>query len=268
VVKPPRVLAIAAHPDDIEFMMGGTLLLLGRAGCDLHYMTLSTGNLGSSVHSAARTRAIRRGEAREGARRLGATWHPAITDDLEILYTLPLLRRVSAVIREVNPGILLTHSPADYMEDHMTTCRLVVSAAFARGIPNWRTTPHRPHVAGDVTLYHAMPHMLRDPLGHRVMPELLVDIGSVVRLKREAAAAHRSQKEWLDVSQGMDSYLASIEGFSRDLARRHRKFRFAEGWRRHLAVGFCDEAADPMRAFLGPACWVNPAYRPNLERGV
>ena len=45
----PAVLAVAAHPDDIEFRMAGTLLLLGDAGWDLHYCNLSRGNLGSET---------------------------------------------------------------------------------------------------------------------------------------------------------------------------------------------------------------------------
>ena len=72
------VFAIAAHPDDIEFMMGGTLLLLKAAGCRLHYLTVSSGNCGSSVYSAARTRAIRRAESQEAARLLGAEWHASL----------------------------------------------------------------------------------------------------------------------------------------------------------------------------------------------
>ena len=44
-------MAIAAHPDDIEFMMAGTLILLRDAGWQIHYMNLSTGNLGSMILS-------------------------------------------------------------------------------------------------------------------------------------------------------------------------------------------------------------------------
>ena len=43
----PRAFAVAAHPDDIEFMMAGTLILLGRAGYELHYMTIANGSCGS-----------------------------------------------------------------------------------------------------------------------------------------------------------------------------------------------------------------------------
>ena len=267
MVTPPTVFAVAAHPDDIEFMMGGTLLLLKQAGCELHYMTLSSGSLGSSVHSAARTRSIRRGEAKEGARLLGAEWHPSLADDLEILYDLRALRRLAAIVREVNPGILLTHSPSDYMEDHTNTCRLAVTAAFARGAPNFKTLPQRPHLGSEVTIYHAMPHTLRDPLGFRVIPESFVDIGSVLERKREAAAAHRSQKEWLDVSQGMDSYLLTIENYSREMGSLSRRFRHAEGWRRHLHAGFCGPEADPLSEALGKKRRINPEYRKLQERG-
>src|SRR5512134_2470435 len=148
----PVALAIAAHPDDIEFYMAGTLLVLKAAGWEIHYLNLSSGNCGSTVMSPATTRATRRAEAKRAARILGSHWHPPMCDDLEIVYSLPTLRRVAAIIRDVRPALVLTHSPQDYMEDHMNTCRLAVSAAFARGMPNFKTTPARPAVEIDVTV--------------------------------------------------------------------------------------------------------------------
>ena len=71
----PTVLAIAAHPDDIEFVMAGTLLLLGGSGWELHYLNVSTGNLGSTTMSPAKTAQVRRREARAAAKALGAVWH-------------------------------------------------------------------------------------------------------------------------------------------------------------------------------------------------
>ncbi|HXG47546.1 MAG TPA: PIG-L family deacetylase [Methylomirabilota bacterium] len=247
----PSVLAIAAHPDDIEFMMAGTMLLLAQAGCALHYLNVSSGNCGSMTLGPARTRAVRRAEAQRAARILGATWHPSLGDDLEILYDLKLLRCLAAVVREVNPRIVLTHAPVDYMEDHVNTCRLAVTAAFARGMPNFRTTPPRPAVTGQVTVYHALPHTLRDPLGNRVTPGLFVNVTPVHATKRAALAAHASQKEWLDATQGMDSYLQTMEAQDREVGRLSRRFRYAEGWRRHLPAGFCAEEADPLRDLLG-----------------
>src|SRR5271169_1449581 len=112
-----RAIAIGAHPDDIEFHMGGTLLLLREAGYEIHYWTLASGNCGSTQHSGTKTRRVRGQEAREAARVMGAIFHAPLTDDLEIVYTPELLRRAAAVIREVRPQIVLTHSPQDYMED-------------------------------------------------------------------------------------------------------------------------------------------------------
>lgn len=250
---PPAALAIAAHPDDIEFGMAGTLLQLRARGWAIHCLNLSTGNCGSLEEDAATTRRRRRREAQDAARRLGAAWHPPLCDDLEILYGLPLLRRLAAVVRTVRPRIVLTHSPVDYMEDHTNTCRLAVTAAFARGMPNFRTTPSRPAVPGDVTLYHAMPHGLRDPLRQPVRPDGFADTTPVHAAKRHALAAHASQKEWLDASQGMDSYLKAMDAMSLALGRMSRRFRHAEGWRRHLHLGFSAADDDPLAAALGPA---------------
>src|SRR5436190_5416648 len=105
----PRTSAIAivAHPDDIEFVMAGTLLLLKQRGWDIHYFNLSTGNCGSVRHSANSTRRLRLAEAKQAAKILGAHFHPPIADDLEILYDIKLLRRIAAVIRKAKPSIVL-----------------------------------------------------------------------------------------------------------------------------------------------------------------
>lgn len=246
----PNALAIAAHPDDIEFCMAGTLLLLKAAGWEIHYLNLSTGNCGSMTMSAARTRTVRRAEAKRAAKILGAHWHPPMCDDLEILYEVKTLRRLAAVIREVKPSVVLTHSPQDYMEDHMNTSRLAVTAAFSRAMPNFKTTPTRRAVGGDMTVYHAMPHGLRDGLRHRIVPGLFVNTASVHATKRESLAAHTSQKAWLDASQGMDSYLIAMDEMSSAVGKMSRRFRHAEGWRRHSHLGFCAEYHQPLENTL------------------
>jgi LmbE family N-acetylglucosaminyl deacetylase len=253
-------LAIAAHPDDIEFHMAGTLLQLRDRGWDIHCFNLSSGSLGSTVMTMEQTKRVRRTEAKEAARLMGAVWHPPVSHDLEILYGVTMIRKVASVIRKVNPSVVLTHPPVDYMEDHTETCRIAVTAAFAKGFPNYRTVPARQPAEGEVTVYHCMPHMLSDPMGRRVQPAAWVDVTSVMARKREALAAHRSQKQWLDETQGMDSYLKIMEGFGETLGRESGKFRFAEGWRKHLHAGFCAAEADPLREELGKAWRANPAW--------
>jgi len=61
---------------------------------------------------------------------------------------------------------------------------------------------------------------------------------------------HKSQKEWLDVSQGMGAYVQSMENMCRQVGRMSGRYRFAEGWTRHLSLGYCDEEADPIQAAL------------------
>ena len=263
---PNRIaIAVGAHPDDIEFYMAGTLLLLGKAGYQTHYLTLASGNCGSSEYNASTTRSIRNTEARAAAKTLGAQFHPSLTDDLEIIYDLALLRALAAVIREVKPQIVLTHSPQDYMEDHMNTSRLAVTAAFARGMPNFKTVPGRSAVTAEVTVYHAMPHGLRDGLRRRVIPEGFVNCASVHKTKREALAAHKSQQKWLGTSQGLNCYLLAMEDMALEVGRMSKQFKLAEGWRRHLHLGFCSAEADPLRQALGPKYRLNKAYEKCLE---
>ena len=261
-------IAIGAHPDDIEFYMAGTLVLLKKAGYETHYLTVANGSCGSVEYSVTATKAIRNTEAREAAKLLGATFHPSLVDDLEVVYSVGLLRSVAAVIREVKPSIVLTHSPQDYMEDHMTTSRLAVSAAFVRGMPNFRTTPSREPGDYDVTVYHAMPHGLRDGLRRRLIPGAFVDTTSVQKVKRDALAAHKSQQGWLDVSQGLSSFLLAMESMSLELGNMSKRFKCAEGWRRHLHLGLGTPDGDPLREALGRHYLVNKTYEQNLEKGI
>jgi LmbE family N-acetylglucosaminyl deacetylase len=261
-MKERRVaMAIAAHPDDIEFLMAGTLLLLGKRGFGLHYMTVSSGNCGSMTVGPGKTRKVRRSESKGAAKLLGAEYHNSLTDDLEILYDVRTLRHLAAVIREVGPNILLVPSPQDYMEDHTNTSRLAVTAAFARGMPNFRTVPTRKIVDCDVVLYHGMPHGLRDQLRHRIIPELFVNTESVHRRKREALVLHNSQKGWLDATQGMDSYLQVMDEMSLELGQMSGRFKHAEGWRRHLHYGFSAQDEDPLSEVLGQLVFKNDKWR-------
>ncbi len=258
-------IAIAAHPDDIEFVMAGTLLLLKARGFEIHYLNLSTGNLGSTQHSAKKTADVRRKEAKRAAQILGAHWHAPMCDDLEILYESKTLKKVAAVVREVKPRIVLTHSPQDYMEDHSNASRLAVTAAFAHGVPNYKTSPPRLAFFEDVTVYHAMPHGLRDGMRRRIVPGAFANTTAVHAKKLEALAAHESQQNWLSASQGMNSYLNSMEEMSREVGAMSKRFEYAEGWRRHLHLGFSATDSDPLREILKDDYCVNNAYEKTLN---
>jgi LmbE family N-acetylglucosaminyl deacetylase len=259
-------IAIGAHPDDIEFYMAGTLVLLQRAGWETHYLNVANGCCGSVQYDAKKTRLVRRAEARRAAKVLGAHFHESLCHDMEIFYELKLLRRLAAVIREVKPSIVLTHSPVDYMEDHTNTSRLAVTAAFAHAMPNFRSVPPRPTAEYNLAIYHATPHSLRDPLRQIVVPGVFVNTTSVQDTKRAALAEHQSQQNWLDVSQGMDSLGDKVDDMARAVGKLAKKFKFAEGWRRHLHYGFSATEVDPLRLALGKDLLMNQAYEQGLAR--
>ncbi len=251
-------MAIAAHPDDIEFMMAGTLTLLGKAGYELHYMNIANGCCGTNQYDRDTIVAMRRQEAIAATAILGAHYHESLTNDLEIFYDHATLRRVAATIRKVAPDILLVHSPHDYMEDHVNACRLAVTAAFARGMPNYPVEPPQDAVNQEVTIYHAQPHGNRDDLCQLISPDFFVDIESVMEIKSRALACHESQKKWLDQSQGMDSYLHFMHTLAETLGKMSGKLKFAEGWRRHNHLGFCAATDDPLGEALASFLVIPP----------
>jgi len=242
---------VHAHPDDIEFTIAGTLLLLKERGCEIHYMNVANGSCGTAEYSREEIIRIRREEGRAAARYMGATFHESLTDDMEVFYDKETLRRLASVMREVAPDIILTASPQDYMEDHMNTCRLAVSAAFIRQSPNFPADPPRETVGNDVVVYHAMPHGLRDGLRNSIAPDFCVDITDVMERKAAMLAFHASQKDWLDRTQGFGSYIETMRSLSRQVGELTGRFHYAEGWRRHSHLGFSREEIDPLPELLG-----------------
>ena len=263
----PVALAVGAHPDDIEFMMAGTLLMLRNAGYETHVLNLCNGSCGTATQDHDAIILRRTSEAREASEALGALFHEPLTDDLDLYYERSSARRLGSLVRAIAPDIVLLSSPQDYMEDHVNACRLAVTAVFCRGMRNFLVDPPRKPVDKDVTLYHALPWGLRDSLRRFVPAGQYVDIGSVLEEKAAALACHASQKEWLDASQGLDSYLITMKEMSRQVGEFSGAFEFAEGWRRHLHLGFCTKDADPLSDALGDAVSVSAEYEDGLMPG-
>ncbi len=136
------------------------------------------------------------------------------------------------------------------MEDHEIACKLAVSAAFAHGMPNLVSDPPVDVFMEPVTVYHAQPIGNTTSLGDPVRPHFFVDETDVIDQKIAALACHASQKEWLDESQGQDSYLETAREMSREVGRMSGRFEYAEGWRRHQHWGFCGPNDDPLRDAL------------------
>jgi LmbE family N-acetylglucosaminyl deacetylase len=123
----------------------------------------------------------------------------------------------------------------------MNACRLALAGAFVRGMVNYETTPPREPIDTDVVIYHAMPHGLTDGLRNPIYPDFYVDVTAVIEKKAEMLACHASQKDWLDRTQGMGSYIETMKELNRRVGRLSGRFDYAEGWRRHLHLGYSRE---------------------------
>ena len=249
-----RVLAVMAHPDDIEFTCAGTLVLLRRAGWDVHLATMTAGDLGTATLSRAAISRIRRKEAAASARLLDAAYTCLGFDDLTIVYNDTTKRRVSALLRLVRPDLVIVPSPVDYMADHEETPRIVREAAFASTVPNWKASlgGRRPRPCATLpAILYADPIDNVDHFGRRVAAPLVVDVTSSIDLKEEMLACHESQRSWLRHQHGEDEYLLWMRRVAADRARDFGRagVKFAEGFRQHLGHGFPHE--DHLTAVLG-----------------
>jgi LmbE family N-acetylglucosaminyl deacetylase len=217
-----RVLAAAAHPDDLEQLCGGTLARLAASGHDVTMCHVASGDRGSFVHSSEEIAAIRLREAREAAGVLGARHTTLGISDGEVNAADPDQRKlVVDLIRDTRPDLILTHSPADYMADHTEVSRLVLDASHIATLP----LLHTRHPAHDVV---AAVYYMDTLAGVGFNPTEYVDISDVLDRKLAALAAHRSQLDWLREHDGVDiveqtRVLSALRGFQSGV-------RYAEGF--------------------------------------
>ena len=254
------VLAVVAHPDDIEFMLAGTLLNLKAVGAEIHLINVADGSLGSSSLCPEEGVRGRWREAQESARIMGAQLHPPMFEDLGVFYIEDSLARMTSFVREIEPDVVLTQPQTDYMEDHQNTARLMVTAAFSRGIRFAKCKPGRAHFDKPIALYHSMPHGLRDQWGRRVAPERYIDVSGVMPTKIELLKCHRSQAQWLEDSQGMEAFETEMVEMAREVGAMSGSFRFAEGLIRHNPLGFSPAEFDPLQDLLGDICLRNESF--------
>jgi LmbE family N-acetylglucosaminyl deacetylase len=233
------VLSVLAHPDDAEFLCAGTLTRLAREhGWQVHIATMTPGDCGSAQLPPDEISRIRRGEGTAAAAVLGGAYHCLEERDLLVAYNEHALERVTRLLREVRPRVVLTHSPADYMLDHEMTSTLVRAAAFGAPVPNFfRDRDHPPPLERIPHLYYCDPIEGKDALGREVAPEFCTDISPVIDTKARMLACHASQRDWLLKHHGMDQYLQSMRDWGAARGRRHN-VAFAEGFRQHLGHSY------------------------------
>jgi LmbE family N-acetylglucosaminyl deacetylase len=226
-----RILAIHAHPDDIEILAAGTLAHLAGMGHSITIATMTPGDCGTAEYDAETISAMRRKEAASAAALIGAEYVCAEFRDLAVFNDDVSRRRVTELMRLAAPDIVLTASPVDYHCDHEATSSLVRDACFAAPAPNYKS--------GSAPVLRAIPHLYfldpdegRDRDGRLVLPDFVVDVEEHLELKKQMLAAHESQRAWLQKHHGMDNYIQTMEDWTR--ARGELVgFRLGEGFRQY-----------------------------------
>ncbi len=235
---PTRILAIHAHPDDIEFQCAGTLALLRQKGCHVTIATMTPGDCGSAEHDAEEIAAIRRAEARAAADLIGAGYLCVEFRDLAIFHDDNSRRKMVEVLRRTRPDLILAPPPVDYLCDHEATSTLVRDACFCAPIPNYVTRQWEPApaLAKIPHLYYVDALEGADRDGKPQPAGFHVDVTPVFATKREMLACHASQRNWLLRQHGIDEYLDS-----------------QSKWSRHRGSEIGVEHAEAFRQYLGHA---------------
>ena len=193
-----RVLAIGAHPDDVEIACSGTLAKCVKRGDKVIVCHVSTGNLGHVVIPPDELKVMRAAEAKRAGQLAGIEVISAGFDDLDIFDGNRSSRdRIVEVIQYAQPDFIITHNPDDYMPDHTAVSRLVFDASFAATLPNYPTEAKR--AAQLVPIYHM------DTLaGVGFEPTEYVDISEEIDLKIRMLCCHESQIVWMRDHDGID----------------------------------------------------------------
>lgn len=233
-----KVLAILAHPDDAELMCAGTLSLLKKRGWEIHIATMAPGDKGTAEHTREEISAIRKAEARKSAELIGGTYHCLEFEDVYILYDRETINKTAALIRKVQPSVVFTASPNDYMVDHEMTSLAVQTACFACGVKNLEISekPFEPVPY----LYYCDAMEGKDKLGNPIVPSMYVDISDEITLKAEMLGCHESQRNWLLEHHKVDEYILAMKRFAEQRGS-EINVEYAEGFRQHLGHGYPQE---------------------------
>ena len=199
-----NILAIGAHPDDVEIACSGTLMRCVERGDRVVVCHVSDGNLGHVIIPPDELAVIRHEEACRAGRMGGYEVIWGGFHDLDIYENNKKSRDMMVdVIRYAKPDLIITHAPNDYMPDHCITSQLVFDASFSASVPHYR--PELGEATPTTPIYY-----MCNASALNVTPTVYVDISEEMETKRQAFAAHESQIVWLKDHDNVD-YVEQVE---------------------------------------------------------
>lgn len=222
-----NVLCISCHPDDMEIQCAGTLLRCKERGDKVTVCHVANGNMGHEVIMPDELREIRLNEAIKSSTSAGFEVMTIDVGDLLVDgASMEQRDKIVEVIRKVQPDLIITHSPTDYMLDHRAVWKLVFDASFVATVPHYGNGGG----ARNVPLYY-----MDNFACFQSEPTEYVDITDVIDKKIEMLRCHESQLKWLYDHDGIDfaEYTRSqnrIRGIQCGVG-------YAEGFRQEMVWG-------------------------------
>ena len=224
---PARAMLIYAHPDDIEFSAAGTATRWARAGCEVIYVVITDGNVGSheAGMTAVRIAEIRRDEQRAAAAVAGAKECIFLGYDDGLLQpTLALRRDLVRLIREYRPNVVICGDPTVFFPsgtrinhpDHRAAATAAIDAVF----PAAEMPLLYPELEADGLKPHKVNYVL---ISNPRDASYYVDISDTIEAKLEALRQHESQLGDWELEEPIRTWAAQVG--------QKVGFKYAEGFR-------------------------------------
>jgi LmbE family N-acetylglucosaminyl deacetylase len=196
---PKSVLAVGAHPDDLELFCGGTLAKYAKMGVKVSMAVSTNGSAGHLLFPPKELAEIRHHEAEKAAKLIGADLYWLGFMDAFLFEDIDSRQHFIEVIRKAKPELIITPDPQDYHPDHRAVSRLMFDASFESGLKNLSTeSPFHPGVQPLV--------YMDNTTGAGFEPTEFVDITDTFKIKHEMLACHESQIKWLKDHDNVDFF--------------------------------------------------------------
>jgi LmbE family N-acetylglucosaminyl deacetylase len=198
-----RVLAVGAHPDDLEILCAGTLAKYAAQGASVTMAVATNGEVGSATLPPEEIAGIRKQEATAAAAVIGAelVW---MNHRDEFLFSTEATRLdFLNMVRQARPDLILTHAPCDYHPDHRATGQILWDIRVMTTVPNIKTQAPPCEKIPEIYYFDTI-------AGIDFVPQFYVDITGGFEAKKQMLACHKSQSQWLENQYHM-SYLEFIE---------------------------------------------------------
>ena len=219
-----NILAIGAHPDDLEILCGGTLALFSKGKNKVLMCHACDGSKGSIDHTSEKISAIRREEANQSAAIINAESIPGGFVDGEIILDLQSRIKMVNIIRYANPDVIITHHSSDYHTDHINVGRLVFDSVYLANVKLFKA---------DYKSIDKLPilYYMDTLAGINFNPLEFVDISKTIEIKINMMLKMKSQVSFLE-----EIHDENIGEYIRTTAR-YRGYQagasYAEGFIRH-----------------------------------